>query len=296
MQYQTSLTRGAPDDEAIKLIQFYESLALEYDPRGYCVGTSEGKDSRVLGHLYRRAGVKHFYARSITGIDPPELVYFARKNFQQYNDQGYLTYEMWYKKSIWQMMREKLIPPLRNSRWCCAELKECRHEKTDGCLMSFGVRKAESVKRSKNRNELEIVTSSKKKNIIMAYDNEDNRKTFETCYADNERRVNPIIYWSDADIWEYSHDVGLEQCSLYNEGFKRLGCIGCPMARKQGRFEEFARYPGIERLWRNAFDDMYRIRVEQGKVVMQASGAEWFEQWMNDERSADVDDMQESWW
>lgn len=48
MEYQTSLTQGQPDDEAVRLLQYYEALALENDPRGYCVCTSEGKDSRVL--------------------------------------------------------------------------------------------------------------------------------------------------------------------------------------------------------------------------------------------------------
>ena len=90
MEYQTSLTQGQPDDEAVRLLQYYEALALENDPRGYCVCTSEGKDSRVLGHLFRRAGVKHFYQHSITGIDPPELIYFQRSNFQQYRDAGYV--------------------------------------------------------------------------------------------------------------------------------------------------------------------------------------------------------------
>jgi hypothetical protein len=56
LEYQTSLTQGQPDDEAVRLLQYYEALALENDPRGYCVCTSEGKDSRVLGHLFRRAG------------------------------------------------------------------------------------------------------------------------------------------------------------------------------------------------------------------------------------------------
>ena len=95
-------TKNAPDVEAIKLLQFYEGAALHADPRGYCVCTSEGKDSRVLGHLMRRAGVKHFYLHNITGIDPPELVYFQRANFQTYSDLGYLTYDVLYEMSMWE--------------------------------------------------------------------------------------------------------------------------------------------------------------------------------------------------
>lgn len=294
MQYQTSFTRGQPDDEAIKQIQFYEPLALEHDPRGYCVCTSDGKDSRVLGHLFRRSGVKHFYAHSVTGIDPPELVYFQRKNFEEYKSQGYLTYDLMYSKSIWRMMQQKLIPPMRNSRYCCVELKEKRHETTYGTIMSMGVRKFESANRMNKRNELEIVTSGKKQNIIMPFDNDENRKTFETCYTDNEKRLNPIAYWTNEMVWDYTEDVNLEQCCLYQQGFDRLGCIGCPMARYNGRKQEFERYPNIERLWRKSFNTMHRLRVQQGKFVNQSDPQEWFERWMKGDKQAIYDEMQES--
>ena len=81
-------------------LRYYEGLALHYDVRGYCVCTRAGKDSRVLGHLMRRAGVRHFYMPSVTGIDPPELVYFPRANFQVYRDMGYLIYDVMYQYSI----------------------------------------------------------------------------------------------------------------------------------------------------------------------------------------------------
>ena len=133
MEYQLELSfqqpdqpaiRGQPDDEAIRMIREFEPLALRNDPRGYCVCTSEGKDSRVLGHLMRRAGVRHFYLHSVTGIDPPELVYFQRRNFQMYQDVGLTAYDVMYKNSIWRLMLQKKFPPLRRMRWCCAHLKE----------------------------------------------------------------------------------------------------------------------------------------------------------------------------
>ena len=92
-------------------------------------------------------------------------------------------------------------------------------------ILSLGVRKYESVGRRKKRGD----------SIIMPFDNSEKRRIFETCYQDNQRRINPLAYWTDSDIWSYSKDVGIKQCSLYNEGFTRLGCIGCPMARRAGR-------------------------------------------------------------
>ena len=291
MQHQTSLFRGQPDNEAVKMIQYYETLALEYDPRGYCVSTSEGKDSRVLGHLFRRSGVKHFYLHSITGIDPPELIYFQRNNFQKYKDAGYLTYDVMYEKSMWQMMTENLIPPMRNIRYCCVEFKEKRSIEQGDAVVSLGVRKYESTNRAKKRNELEVAIPNKS-NVIMPFDNDENRRTFETCYQNYEKRVNPLAYWTDADIWNYSKDAKLEQCCLYCEGFDRLGCIGCPMARCKGRKREFERWPGFEKLYVHAFDKMIRIRKEQGLRMDFTTGREWFDWWMSDTAQKKVDEDQ----
>lgn len=283
LEPQQPVVRGQPDEEAVRMIRDYEGIALEYDPRGYCVCTSEGKDSRVLGHLMRRAGVKHFYLHSITGIDPPELVYFQRRNFETYRDAGYLTYDVMYEKSMWELMLKKRFPPLRQIRYCCEHLKERRTPEQGHALMALGVRKLESVKRAKNRDELEIVGQGKNgKALIMAWDNAENRRTFEICYAQSEKRLNPLAYWSDAFIWDYSRDAHLEQSALYDEGFKRLGCIGCPMARERGRRQEFARWPSFEKIWFSSFERTFALRQQLGLEVRYPSARDWFEWWLTD--------------
>jgi len=290
MQHQTSLFRGQPDTEAIKLIQYWEPHALSRDQRGYCVCTSEGKDSRVLGHLMRRAGVKHFYVHSITGIDPPELVYFQRRQFRAYEDTGYTCHDVMYDMSFWDLMVKKRIPPFRTRRYCCEYLKERKVPLMGDAILSFGVRKFESVRRAAQRDELEMVDG--KTYTIFSHDNDEKRRTFETCMANGvEKRLNPIAYWTDAMVWDYSRDIGLEQCSLYAEGFERLGCIGCPMAGEQGRRKEFDRWPEFERLYRWAFQRMWQGRVDAGLPVLghTQDPDEWFDWWMSD-RGADAPD------
>lgn len=279
---QIRLDGTTKDDDAVRMIQYYEPMAVELDPRGYCVCTSYGKDSIVLGHLFRRAGVKHFYARSITGIDPPELVYFARQQEQELQDAGYIAKPLMYGKSFWEMVKANLSPPLRHIRYCCRELKEKRHEFTEGCLMSMGVRKAESTNRAFGRNELEIKGKSKHDNIIMPFDDSEKRKLFEYCYADQERRVNPLAYWTDIDIWDYTRENKIPQCCLYDEGFERLGCIGCPMARETGRKKEYARWPGFKRLMIKTLDRVIEIRKAEGKKCNYNTGEQWFEWWITD--------------
>lgn len=292
MEYQMSLSlaqpevpvlRGQPDEEAIRMIREFEPLAIQNDPRGYCVCTSEGKDSRVLGHLMRRAGVRHFYLHSITGIDPPKLVYFQRRSFAAYQDLGLPVYDVMYDKSVWRLMLEKKCPPLRHMRWCCAHLKERRTQEQGNAILALGVRRYESVRRAKQRNELEIDAYGKgKRGLIMAWDNCESRRIFETCYAQSEKRINPLAYWPDSYIWDYSREAGLEQCGLYGEGFHRLGCIGCPMAGEAVRRQEFERWPGFYRLWIRVLDQMIALRARQGMKNSHACGQAWFEWWIQD--------------
>ena len=219
----------------------------------------------MLGHLMRRAGVRHFYLHSITGIDPPELVYFQRRNFQMYQDVGLTAYDVMYKNSIWRLMLQKKFPPLRRMRWCCAHLKERRSEEYGSAILALGVRKYESTRRAKSRDELKIAAHGpNRQGHIMAWDNHENRGTFETCYAQAEKRVNPLAHWPDSYIWDYSREAGLEQCGLYGEGFRRLGCIGCPMAREKERRREFDRWPKFREQWIRIFDRVIRSGLTGG--------------------------------
>lgn len=65
--------------------------------------------------------------------------------------------------------------------------------------------------------------------------------------------VCPIIYWTSDDVWEFHRQEGLPYCCLYDEGFTRLGCVGCPMAGPKVQAMEFARWPNYERNWKRAF-------------------------------------------
>lgn len=274
-----------PDDEAIRLLRGYEDFALKFDPRGYCVCTSEGKDSRVLGRLMRRAGVKHFYIHNITGIDPPELVYFQRKNFQQYYDMGYEVHDCMYDMSIWQLMRKKRVPPMRHMRYCCEHLKEKKTPEQGNAMIVTGVRRAESTRRAKQRAELEHGHTH-----LNPYDQEDGVEveTWRTCFDNPEWgkeglwTLNPIAEWPDHWIWDYSKEADLEQCSLYKEGFERLGCIGCPMGGECQRRKQFERWPGFQKVWLRAFQICIEGRKEDGLPTPFSDPEEWLEWWLSD--------------
>lgn len=238
-------------------------------PEGYYLAFSGGKDSQCIYHLAKEAGVKFDAHYSLTTVDPPELVYFIRDN---YPDVIVEKPEI----SMWQLIVKKRMPPTRLVRYCCTTQKEGDGE---GRLVVTGVRWAESTKR-KNRDVIEIIASSKKAKITLNSDNDEDRRMFETCITKGKRVLNPIVDWEDEDVWGYIKSCKLEYCKLYDEGFERLGCVGCPMAKQAGREKEFERWPKYKLNYIKAFQRMVDGRIEAGLKTNWKTGQEVFDWWM----------------
>jgi phosphoadenosine phosphosulfate reductase len=200
--------------------QAIDELAIDrikaFEPEeGYWLAFSGGKDSVVILDLAKRAGVKFEAHHSLTTVDPPELVRFVRM-FPEVK----INHP---KETMWQIIRRKGLPPRRNMRYCCELLKENGGE---GRLIMTGVRWGESARRSK-------------------------RQMTEACYRGKKRTfLHPIIDWTTSDVWSYIRGRKLSYCSLYDEGFKRVGCVLCPMTRDVER--QIARWPKLAAAWERA--------------------------------------------
>lgn len=116
--------------------------------------------------------------------------------------------------------------------------------------------------------------------MILNLDNDSARRGVEMCYRTHKTLVNPIIDWDESDVWEFLNDVAkVPHCSLYDEGFKRLGCIACPMASNTKRREELKRWPTYQRAYMRAFEQMIEARdKEYGKWANAEEVMEW---WLN---------------
>jgi len=68
--------------------------------------------------------------------------------------------------------------------------------------------------------------------------------------------INPILNWSEDDVWTFLHHYGCQGNPLYQCGYKRIGCIGCPIASLKKRLYEFKKYPTYYRAYNRAFDKM----------------------------------------
>ena len=100
--------------------------------------------------------------------------------------------------------------------------------------------------------------------MVLNLDNAESRRTVEQCYRTNAVLVNPIIDWTDEDVWEFIHTENIPYCGLYDEGIKRIGCVGCPLEGFAGQRRDFERWPGFRKMYTHAFEGMLQTRAEKG--------------------------------
>jgi phosphoadenosine phosphosulfate reductase len=254
-----------------KVAQAIERLKM-YEPReGYFLAFSGGKDSVVLRRLADMAGVKYEPHYHITTIDPPQLTRFInRSHADVIRDRPNIN--------MWDLMIKKKLPPLKQLRYCCAELKETKGK---GWVVLTGVRWAESSNRKRNQGIAVICSKKKENKIIFNEDNDESRRSVEQCYRTQKTMVNPIIDWLDEDIWEFIKYENVPYCELYDEGFVRLGCIGCPFASQKVRAREFERWPWYKDKYIRTFDRIVELRQEQNKPCCKAfsNGEDMFNWW-----------------
>ena len=92
--------------------------------------------------------------------------------------------------------------------------------------------------------------------------------------------VRPIIDWTDEEIWEYIRKYDLPYCELYDKGFKRLGCIGCPLSSNQKK--ELEMYTKYKQNYIRAFDRMLEERKKKGKESKWKTGEEVYRWWIGE--------------
>ena len=199
------------------------------------------------------SGVKYDAHHSLTTIDPPELIYYMREHHKDVKiDRP--------AKPFLRRLAENGFPR-RQSRWCCTEYKE---RGGSGRLVMTGVRAAESPARRR-------------------------RTMVEQCFKDRHKRyLHVIIDWTDDDVWQFIREQELPYCKLYDEGWKRIGCLFCPMAGKMRKVQA-ERYPRYVNAYIRAFEKLYATGRESMKRWESGEAAFWW--WLNEDRKTDDSDQ-----
>lgn len=71
--------------------------------------------------------------------------------------------------------------------------------------------------------------------------------------------INAIYEWSDRDVWDFIKDRQIEVNPLYEMGFRRVGCVLCPMATKAEKQVEMQLFPTYKAMFIKIFDMMIRL-------------------------------------
>lgn len=306
--YEQALEKASPRlrklmEHSYEVLRKGEKLALFYDPQdGYWCGFSGGKDSQALYHMAQLAGVKFKAFFSPTSIDPPEVIRFIRKN---YPEVGFTPL----KTSIFTMFEKKKTLPSRRIRWCCAEFKEKGGE---GKVTLVGVRHSESARRAnrgtisvtnhkfngefdefeqyredKRNAKLKTLDNKRKKmqrEVRMGRMTEEEYQQFDewsqhqekmvTCVGGKDKIViSPLLEWNDTDVWEFLNNVvEVPHCELYGQGYKRIGCIGCPMASPKNQRAQFERWPHVKERWIKSIMKVRKQSIEELKEWSKRDG------------------------
>ena len=185
------------------------------------VSYSGGKDSDVILELAKMAGIPYEAIYKNTTIDPPGTIAHAR-------EMGATIINP--KQSFYEILCERGWPN-RWRRFCCAILKE--YKVHDRAIQ--GIRRSESVKRAERYKEPEMC------------------RTYP--HKEKARIYLPILEWDLEDVARFIDERGIKCAPVYYDECgtfhpeRRLGCIGCPLARNTQRIAEFKQYPGILKLY-----------------------------------------------
>lgn len=263
------------EQNAIKYLKLFEPKT---EPYYLCY--SGGKDSDVILTLAKLAGVNFEAVHNLTTVDAPETVRYVKSQPEVRIDTPDTT--------MWRLIVEKHMPPTQIVRYCCSELKERggRFRKK-----ITGVRWAESAKRKNNQGLVTVIGKEKTMRrlaeeagvdyeenahggMVLNHDNAETRAFVDHCYRTTSVMVNPIVDWTDADVWEFLHHYGIRSNTLYAveekggtfcpTGRKRIGCIACPMCRNKGMKQDLIDYPKYRDNYLRAFNRMIQARRNAG--------------------------------
>lgn len=79
-------------------------------------------------------------------------------------------------------------------------------------------------------------------------------------------------------VWRFIIEQELPYCNLYDKGYNRLGCIGCPMDTH--REQTLDDYPRFKEQYMRTFKKMLNIRHEKCLDTSWTNEQEVYEWWL----------------
>ena len=201
-----------------KLVQeatkYIKEIGKKYETKDMMISFSGGKDSTVVADLVTRTledgDKKILHIFGDTTLEFPSTYEYV----ERYKKQHYRTpvISSRNKEKDFFELCSIIGPPSRVMRWCCTIFKtgaitrkiEKVFRNKKHIVTFYGIRRSESVSRSKYEKESESPKIAK------------------------QTVVSPVIDWFDFDIWLYILSNHIDFNDAYRLGYARVGCFCCP--------------------------------------------------------------------
>lgn len=286
--------------EAQKTLRLAAEMSLHYYGKPLIICYSGGKDSDVMLDIAKRTIKPNEFEvlNSHTTVDAPETVYHIREVFKALEADGIKTTikKPTYKgepTTMWKLIEIKGIPPTRIMRYCCSVLKEAS---TPNRMVAVGVRKSESSGRRgsdafgvRGRRKADGEWRTLQHTYAMfKIDQERSDDSYEcefikACKGNKDTIINPIYKFTERDVWDYVKEFNVPMNPLYAKGYKRVGCIGCPLGGAKHQIHAFLDYPTYKRAYIRAFDRMLASHDDRIRKFKFKTGEEVFRWWLGED-------------
>lgn len=207
------------ENKAAASLVLLRKLAAQHGPQRVAVAWSGGKDSTAALALWRAAlGQAHPGARPLalsldTGLKFPEVLAFRDGLAQDWN----------LDLRIVRPEPAVALPAPADPAACCAARKIAPMRQAVAGLglaaLVTGLRGDEHASRA-------------------------GRPLLEARTGPDHIQANPLLPWTELEVWAYTLDAGLPYCALYDQGYASLGCTPCTTRPDSG--ERSGRCPDKE--------------------------------------------------
>lgn len=215
---------------------FIHEAAKKFDEEHIVLSFSGGKDSTVTADIVIKAlsnpSLVHIFGD--TTLEFPSTIEYANR-YREDHDQAIFQIAKNREQNFMEVC-EDIGPPARMMRWCCSMFKTGPITRVINSLYRnqqiltfYGIRKAESVSRSKyNRIEDDA----------------------ESVKIQQQTVASPIFFWKDIDIWLYILAEKIDFNDAYRLGYDRVGCWCCPNNNQRAQFLSRIYMPVQSKKWR----------------------------------------------
>jgi len=217
--------------------EFVRRTAARFPRENIVISFSGGKDSTATADVVLKAlsdpCIVHIFGD--TTLEFPSTVKYVKRYRDNHPNAIFLVAKN--EEQLFSKVCEDIGPPARMMRWCCSMFKTGPITRTINSLYRnqqiltfYGIRKAESVSRSKyNRVEDDA----------------------ESVKIQQQTVASPIFFWKDIDIWLYLLGEKVDFNEAYKLGYDRVGCWCCPNNNQRAQFLSRIHMPERSTAWRD---------------------------------------------